>query len=605
MLLELIKGVWLAIAHRKPNNAKFIKLLCLTEGMVQEVLLYVSLVIGTAALLTVIARAIRQPPLIAYLIAGILLSPVALGPTLTATIGDDTTTSELIQIFAHIGVAFLLFIVGLSLDFRVLKEIGGVASIAGLAEIVLTGVIGAVIALALGFGSIEMLYIGAALAFSSTVLVVKILSDKKEIDTLHGRIALGILIVEDFVAALALMAIPLIEHQGSAFWLAGKLAIALGISIGVLMLSGVILPRVMDYLARSQEALFLFGIAWALSLATLFDALGFSLEIGALIAGMSLASSKYTLELGGKIKPLRDFFVVLFFVFFGSQLTAPLDAGLIRKALLFSVFIVIGKPLIVMTILRFFGYRKRTNFLAGSSLAQISEFSLILVLLGFTLGHISQEIMNLVILIAVITIGVSSYSIYYAHSLFARLERLLWMFEGKSYRFEKDKERTYDVILLGYHRMGYHIAQTLRKMRVSFLVVDYNPRVILALAKERVGCVYGDGGDRDFLSEIPLEKAKLVISTIPDEASNLAIRERLHKLNSKAVFIATAEQPRTALNLYEAGADYVLIPHHLGGQYAAHLLQRHHTDKAHYQKLGKQHFQQLRKGKDNSAYSQL
>lgn len=570
--------------------------------MAQEVLLYVSIIICIAAILAVIARMIRQPPIIAYLIAGILISPALLGPFLSSIIGESTAASELIQVFAHIGVAFLLFIVGLSLDFRVLKEIGGVATIAGLAEIILTGGIGALIAFGLGFGNKEILYLGAALAFSSTVVVVKILSDKKEIDTLHGRIALGILIVEDFVAAVALMAIPLIEHQGSMLWLAGKFSIALGVSAGVMMLSGVILPKVLDYLARSQEALFLFGIAWALSLASLFDALGFSLEIGALIAGMSLASSKYTLELGGKMKPLRDFFVVLFFVFFGSQLAGTIDKTLVWNAVIFSIFVIIGKPLIVMTTLRFFGYRKRTNFLAGSSLAQISEFSLILALLGFTLGHLSQEMMSLIILIAVITIGVSSYNIYYAHSIFKKISGLLTLFEGKRHRNEHSHEKHYDVILFGYHRIGYKIVDMLKESNMSFVVVDYNPKAILSLAKDKVDCIYGDGGDPDFLSEIPFHKAKMIISTIPDEASNFNILERLKKLSSKATFIATAEQPRTALDLYEAGIDYVLIPHHLGGHYASNLIKQHHTDKEHYQKLGKQHFQQLKKGKDKSNY---
>ena len=570
--------------------------------MAQEVLLYISIIICIAAILAVIARMIRQPPLIAYLIAGILISPVALGPTLGNFIGNDLAGSGLIQVFAHIGVAFLLFIVGLSLDFRVLKEIGGVATIAGVAEIVLTGGIGALIALGLGLGSNEILYIGAALAFSSTVVVVKILSDKKEIDTLHGRIALGILIVEDFIAALALMAIPLIENQGSMLWLFGKMSIALGASVGVLMLSGVILPRILDYLARNQEALFLFGIAWALSLATLFDALGFSLEIGALIAGMSLASSKYTLELSGKMKPLRDFFVVLFFVFFGSQLAGEINLGLIKNALLFSLFVVIGKPLIVMTVLRFFGYRKRTNFLAGSSIAQISEFSLIITLLGFTLGHLSQEIMSLVILIAVITIGASSYSIYYSHSIFSKISHFLFMFEGKSNKPDHQNEKNYDVILFGYHRIGYKIIEKLKAMKLSFVIVDYNPKTILALAKEKIDCIYGDGGDSDFLTEIPLAKAKMVISTIPDEASNLTIKERLRKSGSEAVFIATAEQPRTAFDLYEAGVDYVLIPHHLGGQYASHLIQQHNMNKKDYRRLGKEHYRQLKEGKENSTY---
>ncbi len=570
--------------------------------MAQEVLIYISVIIGIAAILTAIARMIRQPPLIAYLIAGILISPVALGPALGSFIGNDSAASELIQVFAHIGVAFLLFIVGLSLDFRVLKEIGGVATIAGMAEIILTGGIGALIAFGLGFGSNEILYIGAALAFSSTVVVVKILSDKKETDTLHGRIALGILIVEDFVAALALMAIPLVENHGSALWVVGKIGIALGASAGVLMLSGVILPRILDYLARNQEALFLFGIAWALSLATLFDTLGFSLEIGALIAGMSLASSKYTLELSGKMKPLRDFFVVLFFVFFGSQLAGNIDARLIKNALIFSLFVVIGKPLIVMTVLRFFGYRKRTNFLAGSSIAQISEFSLIITLLGFTLGHLSQEIMSLAILIAVITIGASSYSIYYAHSIFSKISRFLVMFEGKNNKPDYQNNKHYDVVLFGYHRIGYKIIEKLKAMKLSFVIVDYNPKTILVLAKEKINCIYGDGGDPDFLTEIPLAKAKMIISTIPDEASNLTIKERLKKSGSQAVFIATAEQPRTAFDLYEAGVDYVLIPHHLGGQYASHLIQQHNMNKKDYQKLGIEHYNQLKKGKDNSIY---
>ena len=461
--------------------------------MVQEVLLYISIVIGIAALLTVIARTIRQPPLIAYLIAGILISPALFGSSFAPLIGENIAASQLIQAFANIGVAFLLFIVGLSLDFRVLKEIGGVASIAGIAEIVITGGIGTLIALGLGFGNTEMLYIGAALAFSSTVVVVKILSDKKEIDTLHGRIALGILIVEDFIAALALMAIPLVEHEGSMLFFVGKIGIALGASILVFALSGVMLPRVLDYLARNQETLFLFGIAWALSLATLFDALGFSLEIGALIAGMSLASSKYTLELSGKMKPLRDFFMVLFFVFFGSQLVGPIDASLLKNALLFSLFVVVGKPLIVMSVLRGFGYKKRTNFLAGSSLAQISEFSLILVLLGFTLGHLNQEIMSLVILIAVFTICASSYSIYYAHTIFAKLSRFLVLFEGRQHRLENAAEKSYDVILFGYHRIGYKILEQIKRMKLSVVVVDYNPKTILALSKEKIDCIYGDG----------------------------------------------------------------------------------------------------------------
>src|SRR3989344_5102655 len=446
--------------------------------MVQEVLISISFIIAIATIATIIAKIIKQPPIIAYLISGVLA-----GPLFFNIIGGDA--SRLIQIFAHMGVALLLFIVGLNLDLRVLKEVGIVSTFAGVSEIIVTGGIGVLIAIGLGFSNITALYIGAALAFSSTVVVVKILSDKKEIDTLHGRIAVGILIVEDFVAAIALMAIPLFNQSGNIFSIFIWLSLALGLIILIFLFAHFILNRFLNYLARSQETLFLFGIAWALILATIFDRFGFSLEIGALIAGMSLASSKYTLELGGKIKPLRDFFVILFFVFFGSQLASALNWEIIKIALILSFFIVLGKPIIVMTILRLFGYKKRTNFLAGVSIAQISEFSLILILLGFTLGHLSQEIMSLTVLIAIITIGVSSYSIYYSHSIFNKLSKFLGIFEGKNKEKEQRKiKESYDIILFGYHRIGYKILNALKEMKIPFAVVDYNPKVILSLGKQ-------------------------------------------------------------------------------------------------------------------------
>ena len=250
--------------------------------------MYLSLIIIIAAGLTLLLRFVRQPPIIAYLIAGILVGPLVLH-----FIGPGSSSTELITVFAHIGVAFLLFIVGLSLDLRVLKEVGLVSSVAGIVEIILTGGIGFLIAIGLGFQSMTALYIGVALAFSSTVVVVKILSDKKEIDTLHGRLAVGILIVEDFVAAAALMAIPLLRGDTGFLPIAQQIGIAIALIVGVILFSTFILQRFLNYLAKDQEVMFLFGIAWALLLATLFDKLGFSLEIGAIVAGISLASPPF------------------------------------------------------------------------------------------------------------------------------------------------------------------------------------------------------------------------------------------------------------------------------------------------------------------------
>jgi len=400
------------------------------------------------------------------------------------------------------------------------------------------------------------------------------------------------------------MAVPLLENGGSLIAVLQKLGMVAVLIVIIFLGATLIHKKLLNYLARNQEALFLFGIAWALILAAAFDLLGFSLEIGALIAGMSLASSKYTLELGGKMKPLRDFFVVLFFVFFGSQLAGRITPFLVKSAIIFSLLIIVGKPLIIMSILRIFGYTKRTNFLASSSLAQISEFSLILILLGFNLGHISQEIMSLAVLVALITIGISSYNIYYSQAIFHRVANVLDIFESKKIRDEaRKREKNYDVILFGYHRIGYKILERLEKMKARVAVIDYNPRVIIALGKDKVESIYGDAGDRDFLSEIGIDKAKMIISTVPDPEANIAIKEMMKELGSKATFIATAEQPRAALDLYELGVDYVIIPHHLGGEYASSLVERFGTSKASYAALGKKHHHDLKKGKDKSSFS--
>ncbi|MBI2124306.1 cation:proton antiporter [Candidatus Pacearchaeota archaeon] len=562
--------------------------------MVQEVLLNLSIIIIVSAVLAVIARIIKQPPIIAYLVAGVVVGPLFLNIT--------ASSSEFIQVFAHIGVAFLLFIVGLSLDLRVLKEIGVVSTFAGIAEIVVVGGIGFLISAGLGMSSTTALYIGAALAFSSTVVVVKILSDKKEIDTLHGRIALGILIIQDFAAAIALMAIPLLNSGASQLSILISFSEVIGIIVVIFLFSAFALNKFMNYLARSQESLFLFGIAWALALSTLFNTLGFSLEIGALIAGMSLASSKYTLELGSKIKPLRDFFVVLFFVFFGTQLAGQIGWDLVKISMLFSALIVIVKPVIVMVILRIFGYKKKTNFLAGTSLAQISEFSLILILLGYTLGHLSQDIMSIAVLIAIFTIGASSYGIYYSHALFNKLSKILGVFEGRRYMKKEAFKEKYDVILFGYHRIGYKLLDALKETKLSFAVVDHNPKVILSLGKEGINCIYGDASDKGFLSELNLEAVKLAVSTVPDENTNLSIRERLNETCSKAIFIATAEQPRRAFELYEKGVDYVIVPHHLGGEYASDMIKSFCLNASKYRDAGRKHLKELLKARKSSSF---
>lgn len=533
-----------------------------------DTFLELGVIVGVAALVSLILRVVKQPPIIAYLITGIIVGPLFL---------NVMHSTSFIELLAHLGVAFLLFIVGLSLDFKVLKQVGGISIVAGVGAMVAVSVLSFLIALRMGFDFTSALYLGAALAFSSTVVVVKLLSDKREIDTLHGRIALGILIVEDFVAALMLMIVPVI---GTSNVMLVFLSLGKGLLLiaCVFLASHVFLPLIFSLAAKTQETLYLASIAWALIIAILFHQFGFSLEIGALLAGMALASSKYSLEISNKMKSLRDFFVVLFFVYFGSQLAGPLTADVIIEACVFSAFILIGKPFIVMGFMRVFGYKKRTNFFAGVGLAQISEFSLILVLLGFTLGVVPQSLLSLAILIALITIAISSYSIYYSHAIFTFISPLLNIFEGN--KFDTDelkKDKVYDVVLFGYNRIGFNLVKAFDKAKKKFIVVDYNPQTILELSRKGINCVYGDAHDLELLNELRLNEAELVISTVPDFEANLAIRRSI--TSPKVTFISTSHSFEDSERLYQAGADFVIMPHFLGGAYIADLLLADHFSK--------------------------
>ncbi len=547
-----------------------------------SLLLEIGLIVGIAAIISIIGRIIRQPPIVAYILTGIVVGPLFL---------KIVSPTDTLQALAHLGVALLLFMVGISLDFRVLKQIGGTAIIGGLATMALVTTIIFFIAQAMGFQTIASIYIAIAFSFSSTVVVVKILSDKKEIDSLHGQIALGILIIEDFVAAIALMVIPVLAG-GETLTIGLQVVKAISIIAGVFIFGKFAFPVILNIAAKNQEILFLFSIAWAFVVSIIFNAVGLSTEIGALIAGMALASSKYSLEIKSKIKEIRDFFVILFFVFFGAQLSGPITASLLGKAAIISVFILIGKPLIVMTFMRSFGFKKRTNFLAGTSLAQVSEFSLIVILLGFTLGHVPQEVFSLSILVALITVGISSYTIYFSHSLYGVLSRFLNIFDGTRHELDKiPRSEVYDVLLLGYNRIGFNLLKAFTLAKKKYLIIDYNPQTILSLSRKGINCVYGDVSDTELLKSLNIDKAKIIISTIPEYDTNIAVMKAIE--NKNVIFIPTSHEIQNAIELYNAGADYVIMPHFLGGDFMASMLVRDNFNKKSLHEEGRLHIKDL------------
>ncbi len=535
-----------------------------------EVFIELSIIICITVLIAGIMRLLKQPLIIGYILTGIIVGPRLL---------NIISSTETISILSHIGIALLLFIVGLSLSPRVIKEVGKVSSITGVGQVIFTSLIGFFICRLLGFSTIVSVYVAIALTFSSTIIIMKLLSDKGDTETLYGRISIGFLIVQDLIAIIILMVISSIP-SGFDFTnlVFGTILKGFGLLVLLFLVGIYILPRITKVIAKSQEFLLLFSIGWCLALASFFHYLNFSMEIGALIAGITLSLSPYRYEISSKMRPLRDFFVVLFFILLGSQMGFADISLYIIPIIIFSAFILIGNPLIVMTLMGLLGYTKRNSFLAGLTVAQISEFSLILVALGVKVGHLTNEILSFVTAIGLITIAGSTYMIIYANKIYPHISKYLKIFERKGSKVDEHKYHEhdiYDIILFGYNRIGFDLLESFKKIKKKFLVVDYNPETIRCLAKEETDCRYGDASDSELLNELNLSKAKMVYSTIPDFETNLLLINKIKESNKKAIIIVVSHQIDEAMELYDKGATYVIMPHFLGGHYASTLIEKY------------------------------
>jgi len=551
-----------------------------------EIIVELSIILGITVLIAGIMKLLKQPLIIGYILTGIIVSPYFL---------NIVKSTETIAVFSQIGVVFLLFIVGLSLSPRVIKEVGKVSLITGLGQIIFTSLIGFGISKLLGFSTIVSLYIAIALTFSSTIIIMKLLSDKRDLDKLYGKISVGFLLVQDIFVIILLMVISSFTGNIDLHSLSIEIAlIGLALIVTFILISIYVLPNLSKFFAKSQEFLFLFSIGWGLGLATLFYYFGFSMEIGALIAGIALSMSPYHYEISSKMRPLRDFFIILFFILLGSQMVFGNIAELIVPAILFSLFILIGNPLIVMILMGFLGYKKKIGFQAGFTVAQISEFSLILIALGVSTGHLTMEILSLVTIIGVITISGSTYLISYSDKIYPYISKYLSIFERKKLRENVPKLTQYDLILFGYNRIGYDLLKSFRKLKKKFLVVDYNPETILELAKEKVECRYGDVDDEEFLNELNLSKTKMIVSTIPDFEPNLLLVGKIRQVNKKAIIILVSHSIDEANELYKRGATYVILPHFLGGNQASKIINENRLNLDKFLEERKKHIKYLR-----------
>ena len=544
--------------------------------MIGGIFLELSLIIILAMIVSGIMRLLKQPLIIGYIITGILASPYFF---------ELVRSTDTIAMFSQIGIAFLLFMVGLHLNPKVIMKFGKTSLLTGLIQVIFTSIIGFFIAAFFNFSLVESLYIAVAIAFSSTIIVMKLISDKGDLETLYGRISIGVLLVQDLIVIFMLMIISsMSNHVALTELIFSTILKGIGLLFLISLASIFILPRMTNYIAKSQEFLFLFSIGWCFALAALFQMFNFSIEIGALVAGISLSLSPYHYEIASKVKPLRDFFLILFFIFLGSQMYLGNISEIIMPALILSFFVLVGKPLIIMIIMGAFGYTKRNSFMSGISLAQISEFSLILVILGVSVGHLSQNMLPLITLVGIITMGISSYMILYSERIYPHISKYLRIFERRGKKVEHrygDGKKDYEVILFGCDRIGFDLIKSFEKINKKFLVIEYNPEIVLNLAKRGINCIYGDANDIELLNELRFSKVRMVISTIPELETNLLLIRKIRDVNKKAIIIVVSHRIDEAIELYREGATYVLMPHFLGGKYASTLIESYgiNTDK--------------------------
>ncbi|UXA19009.1 cation:proton antiporter [Mycobacterium sp. SMC-4] len=516
----------------------------------------IAAVLAFATVAGLIATRLRQPLIVAFIVVGIAVGPVGLG---------WVSSHGTVDLMAQLGIAILLFLVGLRLDLQMIRSTGPVAVATGLGQVLFTSVVGFFLALALGMNTVTAIYVAVALTFSSTIIIVKLLSDKRELDQLHGRIAVGFLIVQDIVVVLVMIALTAFGQQtGDSLGLGIAAVIAKGAAliVGTWVMMRYVLPQVLPQIARSQELLMLFGVAYAVAVAALSEWLGFSSEVGAFLAGVTLAGTRFRDAVGARLTSLRDFLLLFFFVSLGAHLDFA-DAGRqLLDASILSAFVLIGNPLIVIFIMAAMRYPVRIGFLAGLTVAQISEFSLILAALGLSLGHITNSTVSLITVVGLITIAGSTYMIMYSHQLYDRLERWLIRVERKRSRAPAParSDDDFDVILFGLGRFGSHLAERLTHAGHRVLGVDFDPHGVTTHRRNGVSTAFGSAEDIDLLETLPLDRARYVISAIPVLQTNLALLQGLRQHHFTGAIALTAHTRFDADRLRATGVDIVLEP---------------------------------------------
>lgn len=545
-----------------------------------------SLVLVLAAGISVVMKLFRQPLIMGYIVTGLVAGP---------SVFNLIHSQAAFESFSQIGIALLLFIVGLGLNVATIRSLGKPVLAVTVLKSVVIGGLGYGLSRLLGFGPTDSVIIATGALFSSTIVIIKALSDQKAVSRLYGTLTIGLALVEDILATIALLVVTASTGGANIHDLENLFMRGLALAIGLVIVGTWVMPRLSRFFAESQEFLFMFALTWAFGIGALFQLAGFSIEVGALFAGVTLASLPYAMEVSSRLKPLRDFFLVLFFVVLGERLSLGGIGHALLPALLLSGLIVIIKPIVIAGGLGRLGYTAHTGIKVGLHMSQISEFSIILVVLAQTSHLVSSNVTDVLTLTALITIGISTYLMKYADHLYRVFEQSLRFLERPNAKLEPKARSSYKLILFGYHKGGHEFIRTFREMRKRYIVVDYNPEVIEVMERQHVNYIFGDATDFELLEEIGVHKAELVVSTITELDTNLLLARHVMQWNPDGVFICHANSYDHAAKLYEHGAAYVMLPHFIGSEQMSAFIRKNGSDRAAFDKYRQRHIVTLGK----------
>lgn len=545
-----------------------------------------SLIIAIGAVVALVMRIIGQPLIIGHILTGIIVGPAVL---------QVLDSPQSLTVFGDIGIALLLFIIGLGMNPREVKEVGKPSIYTAVAEIVITTLVAWFALVAVGLTHKEALFIGFGLGVNSTIVALKLLGDRRELGRLYGKLTIGTSLAEDVIAAIALLFVAS-AHNGQWLSVGPFLTLTIkGLIVGVAMyvFTRYILPQLQKIIASEQELLFLFAIAWGLGWGALFAKIGFSMEVGALASGVFLAAFPYAREVSARLRPLRDFFVIVFFIALGTELTFNQIGNLLWPIIISTLIVIIVKPLIVMLTLGLFGYTKRTSFKTSLTLTQVSEFSIIFIILAAQKNLVPQSAVVMLTFTALITIAISTYLVTFSDKIYVKVEKYLNLFEWSKARDEVHQVPRFEIILFGYQKGGHEFVNVFKQLKKNFVVIDYDPEVIDLLEHRGVNYLYGDATDIELLEEAGVDKAKLIVSTITDYETTSILLDYVENKNTQAVFIGEAENPRKAAKLYQQGASYVILPHYIGSEKIGGLLKKSGFSKSTFRRYRQAHLKYL------------